>query len=214
MTQKIFLLWLFFQIGISKSYTQMVAIENLKQNIAYPNLDHPMNIIVEEIPCDEVFVSTNNGDIKSEGNCEYVFNPSEVGVASIFIHKIEKGDTVLIEERKYRIKRWPRTNARIGRINSGKMELAEFKIQRGVIAPVENFDIDANYKVISYRLHIIRGNDLVGEAFNKGGKFEDKTKNLILLAERGDRIIVDEIKILTPGSRLKMELDEIDIVLK
>ncbi len=214
MRQKIFLLLLFFQVGMVDTFSQKVAIENLKQNIAYPYLDNPMNIIVEGIPCSEIFVSTNNGEMQSKENCEYVFFPRKVGIASIFIHKIEKGDTIEIEERKYRVKRWPRSKARIGRINSGKIGLAEFKIQRGIIVPVENFDIDANYKVISYRLQIVRGQDLIGEVFNTGGKFEEKARGLILKAESGDRIIVDEIMILTPGSKMKIELDEIDIVIK
>lgn len=95
------LILLFFQLGLAKTFSQNVAIDNLKQNIAYPLLDHPMNIIVEEIPCDEIFVSTNNGKIRLKGSCEYVFHPREVGHASIFIHKIEKGDTIQIMERKY-----------------------------------------------------------------------------------------------------------------
>lgn len=214
MRQKILFLWLFFQIGMTDSFSQKVAIENLKQNIAYPYLDNPMNIIVEEIPCDEIYVSTNNGEMKSKGNCEYIFHPDEVGMASIFIYKIEKGDTIQIEERKYRVKRWPISKARIGRINSGKIGLTEFKVQRGVIVPVENFDISANYKVVSYRLQIVRGQDLIGEEVNIGGKFEEKTKKLILKTERGDRIIVDEIKILTPGSKEKIEIEDIDIKIK
>jgi hypothetical protein len=90
MRQKIFLLLLFFQVGMADSFSQNVAIENLRQNIAYPYIYNPMNIIVEEIPCDEIFVSTNNGEIKSRGNCKYVFIPHEVGIASVFIHKMEK----------------------------------------------------------------------------------------------------------------------------
>jgi len=50
---------------------------------------------------------TDNGKVESYKNCSYSFIPHEVGTASIFIHKIENGDTIQIEERKYGVKRWP-----------------------------------------------------------------------------------------------------------
>lgn len=112
------------------------------------------------------------------------------------------------------MKRWPTSKARIERINSGKIGLGEFRAQRGISVPVENFDIDANYKVISYRLQIVREKELIREVVNMGGRFEEKAKKIILKAKSGDRIIVDEIKIVTPGSKVTIELDDIDIMVK
>lgn len=214
MRQVLFLIILFLQFGTAESFSQNVAIENHKQNIVYPYLDNPMNIIVEGIPCDEIFVSTNNGEMKSKGSCQYIFHPREVGVASIFIHRVEQGDTIQIKERKYRVKRWPKPEARLGRKNSGRLKLGELKTQMGIIVPIENFDIDAHCKVISFQLQIIRGKDLIAEVANFGGKFEEKNKNLLLKVEKGDRIIVDEIIVLMPGSKDKIELEDIDIIIK
>ena len=214
MRQNLFLLLLFFQFGLADSFSQNVAIENHKQNIVYPYLDNPMTILVEEIPCNEIFVSTNNGEIKSNGNCEYIFSPHEIGKASIFIHKIEKGDTVQIKERKYRVKRWPIPEARIGNKSSGKMGLGEFKVQQGVSVPISGFDMSGRHRLDSFRFRIIRDKDLLGEAMNMGGKFEQKTRGLILKVKRGDRIIVDKIKVFLPGSTERIELADIDIEIK
>ncbi|MFK8009214.1 MAG: hypothetical protein AB8H03_22830 [Saprospiraceae bacterium] len=65
MRQKFFLILLFFQAGMANTFSQKVVIENLKLNIAYSYLDNPMNIIIEGIPCNEIFVSVNNGEMKS-----------------------------------------------------------------------------------------------------------------------------------------------------
>jgi signal peptidase I len=214
MRQKIFLLLLFFQCGVVDSFSQNVAIDNLRQNIAYPYIYNSMNIIVEETPCDEIFVSTNNGEMKSKGNCKYVFIPHEVGIAFIFIHKIEKGDTIQIKERKYRVKRWPIPEARLSGNGSGRMGLGEFKAQGGVSVPISDFDISGNHKFDSFRFRIIRDKDLVGEVINKEARYEQKTKDLISRVEKGDRIIFDKIKVLLPGSKEKVELGELIIEIK
>ncbi|MFK7771774.1 MAG: GldM family protein [Saprospiraceae bacterium] len=214
MRQILFLIILFLQFGTAELFSQNVAIENLKQNIAYPYLDNPMNIIVEGIPCEEIFVSTDNGEVKSKRNCQYIFHPHEVGVASIFIHMIEKGDTIQIKERKYRVKRWPKPVASLSGNKSGKLGIGEFKAQLGISARIENFDIDARCKVISFELQIIRGKNLIREVINNGGRFEEKTKKIIFKVEKGDRIILDKIMVLMPGSKDKIELDDIDIIIK
>jgi len=97
----ILLVVLFFQLGIVDLFGQNVAVENQKLNIAYPLISNPLNIVVEGIACDKIFVLTDNGKVESYKNCSYSFIPHEVGTASIFIHKIENGDTIQIEERKY-----------------------------------------------------------------------------------------------------------------
>lgn len=197
-----------------ETFSQKVAMDNFKPNIVYPFVENPMTVIVEEIPCDQIYVSTSNGEIKQRGNCEYGFYPHEVGIASIFIYKIETGDTIQIKERKYRVKRWPRPKARFSGHGSGKMKLGEFKTQQEVSVPIISFDMCGNHKFDSFRFRIIRDENLIGEVINKGARYEQKTKDLILKVQKKDIIIVDEIKVLLPGSKGKVELDEIEIVLK
>jgi len=55
---------------------------------------------------------------------------------------------------------------------------------------------------------------LIGEVINQGARFGKKTKGLILKLQKGDIIIVDEIKVLLPGSKEKVELDELILEIK
>ena len=209
MRQILFLIFLFLQFGTAELFSQNVAIENLKQNIAYPYLDNPMNIIVEGIPCDEIIVSTDNGEVKSKGNCKYIFHPHEVGVASIFIHRVEQGDTIQIKERKYRIKPWPIPDASLSGNGSGKMGYGEFKAQQGVSAPSVGFDINARFPIKSFRMQIIKRDGSILSVQNQGGRFEIEAKNLILNIERGDKVLFDKIKILMPGVKVEVNLEDL-----
>lgn len=211
----ILLVVLFFQLGIVDLFGQNVAVENQKLNIAYPLISNPLNIVVEGIACDKIFVLTDNGKVESYKNCSYSFIPHEVGTASIFIHKIENGDTIQIEERKYGVKRWPIPKATFSyQRKSGKIGLGELKAHQGVSVPFTDFDISGRHEFDSFRFRVIRDKDLIGEVINQGARFGKKTKGLILKLQKGDIIIVDEIKVLLPGSKEKVELDELILEIK
>jgi hypothetical protein len=196
---RIFIALLLPLLCSTMGYSQTIAIENIKQNVANPGLENPLNIVVEGIPCDQVAVVTNNGTMKYEGDCHYVFIPHRVGEASIVIFKINGKDTVQLAEQKYWIKSWPVPEAVIGDKKSGTMGLGQFKAQNGIIAPIGIFDINGTFAVQSFRMQIVRNGEVVASVLNDGSRFEEKARAQMDKIQVNDQVIFDQIKVRMPG---------------
>ena len=192
-------------------FSQTIAIENIKQNVAYPGLENPLSIVAEGIPCDQVAVVTNNGTMKYEGDCHYVFIPHRVGEASIVIFKINGKDSVQLSERRYRIKPWPVPEAVIGGKKSGTMNSGQFKAQDGINVPLSGFDISGKHAVQSFRMQIVKKGEVVASVVNNGARFEEKTRAQIDKIQVNDQVIFDQIKVKMPGQEGAITVNSIVI---
>ena len=192
-------------------FSQTIAIENKRQHIAYPGWDNPLSIVVEGIPCDQIAVVTNNGTMKYEGDCHYVFIPHRVGEASIVIFKINGKDSVQLAERRYRIKPWPVPEAVIGGKKSGTMNSGQFKAQDGINVPLSGFDISGKHAVQSFRMQIVKKGEVVASVVNNGARFEEKTRAQIDKIQVNDQVIFDQIKVKMPGQEGAITVNSIVI---
>lgn len=199
LANRIFTTFLMLFLCTTMGFNQTIAIENKRQHIAYPGWDTPLNIVVEGIPCDQIAVVTNNGTMKYEGDCHYVFIPQKVGIASIVILKINGKDSVQLAEQKYLIKSWPVPEAVIGDKKSGTMGSGQFKAQDGILAPIGIFDINGTFAVQSFRMQIVRNGEVVASVLNNGSRFEEKTRAQMDKIQVNDKVIFDQIKVRMPG---------------
>lgn len=202
----------FFSIAIGISQT--IAVENTRQQIAYPWIDNPLTIVVEGIPCDQIAVTTNNGKMVRQNGCLYIFTPMQVGIASLLIYKVSGKDSVLLGERKYRIKSLPIPEAEIGGKKSGTMGNGEFKAQSGIIVPINFNDIDGRYSIESFRMQIIRKGEVIASLVNNTGVFQEKTRTAIDEVRPGDKVFFDQIQIRMPGEEGSIKLNTIAIDIK
>lgn len=209
-----FLLTSLFLLFYSLSFTQIVAIDNLKNNVVYISILNPLNIVVEGIPCEDIFVSTNNGKIENEKGCHYNFMPTEIGTALLSVHQKIGKDTILLSERRYRVKPWPMSKPMLGRTHRGKMKLGELKAQYGVLAHVINLDISAKVHIKSYNVKLIRNDEVFNEAINLGARFQEETKILIDEIQVSDVLLIEDILVQLPGFKEPVELDYIKIEVK
>ncbi len=89
-----------------------------------------------------------------------------------------------------------------------------FKAYAGLKAPIVNMDIDAYCKVISFALHRFSEKDGFSQAQNKGGKYEEQARALVMKAEVGDWYIYRDIKCQCPGDETPRTLNELSIEIK
>ena len=200
---------------ITLAFAQVVAVENSEGNIVYPQLDNPLTIVAAETSCEQLWVSTNNGNIKkNRRTCRYELRPKEVGTASIFVSKVEGLDTILLSEKKFKVLPWPQHQAEIGGKKNNVMTMGEFKAQMGVSIPIQGFRVDGIIPVNSFRVRIIRRGIVIAEAINEGGKFEKKTYLKLNRMMSNDKIIFDEIMTTMPGSKEETEAKGFEITIK
>ena len=212
---KIFLTNLFVIIFLSIGETQNFSVENTSLNYAYPAIGNCLNIVIENESCEVIIVKTDNGKISkiedNENSCLYNFIPKSVGIATLEIYKILDSDTLKIGERNYRIKNWPAHRAKIGTSESGKMSKARFLAHGGIIVPLNFNDTSGQITVNSFRIEVVRDEEMVLNLANKGGKFEPKNQDELKNIKEGDLIFIKEIMVTMPGESNETKLNEIKI---
>ncbi|MFN7119082.1 MAG: GldM family protein [Saprospiraceae bacterium] len=193
-------------------FSQKIAIENKKFNIAYPGIGNFFTIMVENVPCNELIITTDNGMIKGM-DCEYEFIPNSIGIAKIYIKRKVKSNIVTLGERVYRIMRFPAT-AYIGRYKSDKIKATELKAQEGIVILIEKLDICGRIPVQRFTMKIVRNNTVICTLTNEGGKFNDAIRNELAKIKSGDKVYFEDIYAKMPGMKVAEKLNIIDLTVE
>lgn len=195
------------------SFSQKIAVENKRFNTAYPGISNDISIIVEGVPCNELIITTDNGIIKG-ADCDYQYIPDHFGVAKIYIKRKVKSDTLSLGERVYRVVRFPKQNASVGRHKSGKISAGELKAQQGVIVLAENLDIDMRILVKGFVMKIVRNNAVICTLANEGGRFSEAIQNELAKIKPGDKVYFEDIYAIMPGMKVAEKLNVIDLTVE
>ncbi|MEN8119037.1 MAG: GldM family protein [Bacteroidota bacterium] len=191
---------------------QTIAISNARQNIIYIGIDNPLNAVAENMKCGSFFLTTDNGTIKGE-SCHFRIHPKNVGLATIYIQKIKKKDTVLIGKKVFRVKSLPKPTTRIAGKKSGMINKKVLAAQTGIKASLENFDINIFYPIHSFSVIVV--NDQDSCFFNNidGQKFTQEMKQAFLKLKQNDRVYFIDIIAVLPNKKT-VELYPIKFIIK
>lgn len=198
---KILLLISLFLLGFQGVFGQEFAVENLKQNYAYPWIGNYLTIAIENESCESIIVKTDNGTIEKMDSleCNFVFVPDKIGHAILSVYTVENSDTTKIGKRIYRVKKWPEFKPHFGRISSeGQMSRGEFILHQGVRVPM-HFDLNADITVVSYRITVIRKCESVYNLENEGARLDEDNREILKDVKVGDKVLISDVKIKMPG---------------
>jgi len=165
-----------------------------KMNVVYRGLDNPMTISFAGIPDNNV--SADAAGLTKVGNGKYVMRPSAGREVVINVTaKMPDGRSVT-DKKMFRIKGIPGPTGTIrgesGTVNGPKQSLEVTSI--GAI--LEDFDFEVKLNVVGFNLKV-PGQPTVVVA---GNKMDARAKAAIAKAQRGDVVIVSEIKTKLEGA--------------
>ncbi|MCH2081712.1 MAG: hypothetical protein MK226_04935 [Saprospiraceae bacterium] len=182
-----------YEVGL-----RSVTVSADKMNVFYIGVDNPVSVAAAGVPTSSLRVgmSGGGGKIKRSGS-GYMVNVDKPGEAKITI----SGEGVS-QSFPFRVKRIPDPVARLSKKAGGTMGNGEFKAQGGVGAFLDNFDFDAKCSIQGYNLvYVAKRQDPV-EAVNRGGRYTDKSKRLVMKAKPGDIYYFDNVKARCPGDKV------------
>lgn len=195
-------------------YSQTIAIDLGYPN-AFPGLDNHMKIVVENIPCHKIYVESKNGKvIKTNEECHFIYRAKQIGADTLDIYSVNISDTLLIEQRRILVKKWPKQPAEFGRHGSRKMTKSEFMITQEVIARISGFDMSGKHKVKSYQITLIRSDKEIYKLKNIGGKIENRNLKILKDIKNNDIILFSNIHAFMPGEKETTRLNDITIKIK
>lgn len=199
----------FGQVGIPLK--SIVSIEN---QYLIAKVDNPIRIVVQQ--SEPVSIKQLNATIQvynsekvpieiAAGSGYFIIRPDTIGIVEL---NITIGDT--IETKTLRVKPIEAVG-RLGRYGANtdeKIGIGEFKAQMGIIANIECCGFDARCQVLGYQMLRVSNRNQIDRTVNKGGRFEEKTREIIMKAESGDIYIFRQIKYRCPGSENPQRLDD------
>ncbi len=170
-----------------------------KMNVLYIGLQNPISISAAGVPAESVNASINVGSIRKQGAGNYMVTVANPGRAIINVIANVDGKTKSLGSKEFRVKMIPDPVLKVGVNKSGTMKAADFKVQGGLRADLENFEFEGvKYDVVSYRVGIeARGKDYVeGEA--NSAYFPSNVVGAVRSLRAGDQVYFDNVKVKGP----------------
>lgn len=199
----------FGQVG--KHLKSIISIEN---QYLIAKVDNPIRIVAQQnepVSINQLNATFQGYDSEKEpieileGKGYFIINPDTIGIVEI---NIRIRDTI---ETKFLGVKPIEAVGRLGRYKANtdkKIGVGEFKPQTGIIANIECCGFDARCKVLGFQTIRISNRNQVERTINKGGRFEEGARGIIMKAESGDIFIFRQIKYKCPGSGESQRLDD------
>ncbi|MBL7826063.1 MAG: M48 family metalloprotease [Saprospiraceae bacterium] len=177
------------------------AIEAVRMNVFYIGVDNPVRVAVPGIQAKDLKVEIiAEGATISGSNGNYNVRVSTPGSALIRVSHVKNGKVELVSEQKYRVKRIPDPAIRMGENSGGKVTKEHLLSNNKVLAMLQNFDFDAECKVIGYEVTVLpKGGDPTTYTARSSEIPTAAIESIQSLSGDGDAVFFDDIKVMCPG---------------
>ena len=177
-----------------------------KMNVFYLGVENPFSVSAAGVASKDVRVSSNDVHINKIRNGKYNVKPKRIGKAKIIV-----SGGGLETAFEYRVKRIPDPVIRLGRRGQTAMSPNEFKVFKGLVALLENFDFEARCNIVGFELTRLPEKGNANVVKNRGGKYRSEAKALVNQAKYGDTFFFDQIRVKCPGDKASRKINGLSI---
>ncbi len=172
-----------------------LTVSATKMNVFYVGVDNPVEISVPGIPEESIVPSISVGSLSKnpDGNDWIVTVPQGQKETVISVNARVDGQLKPMGNKKYRIKKLPDPVALIANLTEGSIN-RNILITAGAIIPKmpDDFEFDLKYKIISFKMVLQRGTDLITEKSSSNMLTQEMIR-AIQGANRGQRVWFENI---------------------
>ena len=185
-----------------------ISVSPDKMNVFYIGPDNPVTVSVSGFASDKVKPSLSGvrGSIrKARKPGEYIVTVSKTGKCKIRVDaEIAPGKFKNMGSKEFRVKRPPPPiSSFMGIEGEGNITPGKLKAGQGIQAKMKNFDFELDYKVTSFDLSVDVGGGLFQTIPAKNNRLNDKMKNYLKKAKKGQRIIIENVKAKSPKTPIE-----------
>jgi len=176
-----------------------------KMNVMYIGVDNPITLSASGYNIEDVSLSVPGATLSTTGKGHYIANVTNVGKLdwSILGKSRTGGATTKIGGGEIRVKLIPDPTATVGGKTSGLINSAVFKAQPGVIARLDNFDFETQFKVTAFRfMYKPKVGDLQVVDVT-GNRFTDPCQTIMQRARPGDMVFFESVKAVGPDKKVR-----------
>lgn len=184
--------------------------------IFYQGLKNPISVSAPGISCEDIELSISKGKL-SKGDQTGLFMvevPANEKKTTITASTKINGNSIVLGNYEFRIKRVPNPEAKIAGRSSGKVAKNDLQAAGGIIPDMGDFEFgDYQYAIVSYTLSTIVGGDYRTSGTIKGGRFNQEVNNMINNAKHGQKLFFENIQAKGPDG-VNRTLNPINIEIK
>jgi gliding motility-associated protein GldM len=175
-----------------------------KMNVLYIGLQNPISVSAGGVPSEKVSASISGGSLSRTGTGQYSAVVSSPGKTTITVSAEIDGKVKVLGSKEFRIKYIPDPALKVGMSKGPSMKAAEFKVQGGLRADLEDFVFEnVKYEVMSYRVGIEgKGRDYV-EADANSAYFPSSIMGAIRALRPGDVVYFDNVRVKGPDGKVR-----------
>lgn len=176
-----------------------------KMNVMYIGVDNPITLSASGYNIEDVSLSIPGASLSTTGKGHYIANVTNVGKLdwSILGKSRTGGATSKIGGGEIRVKLIPDPTATVGGKTSGLINSAVFKAQPGVIARLDNFDFETQFKVTAFRfMYKPKVGDLQVVDVT-GNRFTEPCQTIMQRARPGDMVFFESVKAVGPDKKVR-----------
>jgi gliding motility-associated protein GldM len=172
-----------------------------KMNVMYIGVPNPITLSASGYNIEDVKLNMPDATLTSTGKGKYVATVTKQGTIEYSINASRGGaQGGKISGGQIRVKMIPPPTAMIGARPVSMMPANQAKVQQGILAKLDNFDFEANFKVTSFRfVYIPKTGDAVPVEV-KGNAFDRQCQELINRSRPGDKWLVENVKAIGPDN--------------
>lgn len=180
-----------------------LVVSATKMNVFYIGVDNPVSISIAGVDGDKIFPSITNGRLKPKGGGEYIVNPKRPGNSLITVFAEIDGVRKNMGTAPFRVKVLPDPVVKVAGKKGGRIEKNVLAAQRGVMADMENFDFDLEFKIIEFTVSTTDKGGYYIEAKTNGTLFTKQQQDLIKDLRRRSRVTIEDVKAVGPDGSVR-----------
>ena len=169
-----------------------------KMNVLYIGVENPVQISAAGVSAKDLNITMSNGNI-SGGGGNYMIRVNTPG--KINVNVAAKGRNYGAFE--FRVKYLPDPVAKLSNRKSGPFPVAEFKVQKGPYAELENAEFNAPFTITGFTLYYKPKSGEPAQIATSGTVFNEQMLKLIKSAKQGDFFYIEEIKAMGLDKRTR-----------
>gem|GEM_PF-71316 len=203
---------------VSKEFAYEVGVPSVtvaadKMNVFYIGVDNPISIAAAGVSSNDIAVSVSGSGgakLKPAGKGKYIVNATKMTKKGAYCNIVvtNKKTGKALGSYPFRVKRIPDPIAILTNGKSdGTVKAGEMRVQRGLIAKLQNFDFDAQCKIQSFTMYYTPPRQDPVPAKNNGGTFSGTVLNSIRSAKPGGSFQFVDVKGRCPGDAVGRKLN-------
>jgi len=197
-----------------QAFQGQASISATKMNMLYIGVDNPISIAVPGVNPRDITASISAGSLGRSGS-NYVAKMTRPGDATISVSaKLSDGSSRNVGRMVYRVRKLPKPEARLGTYESGRVVPKNALMAVGALnvgmGPEFAFE-GLKFRITGFQfIYVPRRGDAAAFSTN-GPRLSGPMRGSIQKAKRGDKIIIDKIRVTGPGGNRTLQPVIIDI---